>query len=315
MDNADFDRFRREMFQLYQQGQYAQALDFTLREAGRFPDRKPATYFWRVCLLALTGRTAEALQTLQEALESGLWFVEAQLRQDSDLKSLQGLPEFERLAATSLARAAEAQAKARPELITLEPAERTTPCPLLIGLHGNNGNAQDFAASWQPLVARGWLVALAQSSQVGGMDRYVWDDQARAEREIRGHDAALIKQYKIDRGKTIVAGFSMGATTAIRLALSGAIEARGFLAVGPGGPLMTQPDLWRPLAESGRGHNRRGYIIAGDQDPWSFEGSKALAKSLTENGVPCELEIHAGLGHDFPPDFEISLERALKFLL
>jgi predicted esterase len=97
--------------------------------------------------------------------------------------------------------------------------------------------------------------------------------------------------------------------------LSGAVEARGFLAIGPGGPLMTQPDLWGPLAESSREHNRRGHIVVGDQDPWSFEGSKALAKSLTEKGVPCELEIHAGLGHAFPPDFQKSLERALEFLL
>jgi predicted esterase len=128
------------------------------------------------------------------------------------------------------------------------------------------------------------------------MDHYVWNDQARAEREIREHDAALRARYTIDRAKTIVAGFSMGATTAIWLALSGAVEARGFIAVGPGGPLMTQPDLLRALAESSQGRNRRGYIVVGDQDTWSFEGSKALAKSLTDSGVPCELEIHAGLG-------------------
>jgi predicted esterase len=231
------------------------------------------------------------------------------------LKSVQGLTEFERLTAISLGRAAEAQAKARPELITLEPAERMTPCPLLIALHGNTSNAQAMASSWQPLVSQGWLVALPQSSQVGGFDGYVWNDQERAEREIREHDAALRVRYPVDRAKTIVAGFSMGASTAIWLALSGAVEARGFIAVGPGGPFMTQPDRWQPLAESSMAHNRRGYIIVGDQDSLSFEGSKALVKSLADSGFPCELEIHAGLGHAFPPDFEKSLECALKFLL
>jgi predicted esterase len=315
MDNADFDRFQGEMFQLYQQGQYAQALDLTLLEYERFPDQKHLTYFWRVCLLAVTGHTTEALQTLAEALDAGLWFSETQLRQDPDVKSLQGQPEFERLAAISLERAAEAQAKARPELVILEPAERTTSCPLLIALHGNNSNAQAMVSSWQPLVSQGWLVALPQSSQVGGIDSYVWNDQARAEREIREHDAALRGRYAIDRAKTLIAGFSMGASTAIWLVLSGAVEARGFIAVGPGGPFMTQPDLWKPLAESSPGRNRRGYIIVGDQDIWSFEGSQALVKSLSDSGVPCELEIHAGLGHAFPPDFQKSLERALKFLL
>jgi hypothetical protein len=73
MDSSDFDNFQGEMLRLYQQGQYAQALDLTLRESGRFPDQKCDTYFWRVCLLAVTGRTMEALHMFEEALEAGLW--------------------------------------------------------------------------------------------------------------------------------------------------------------------------------------------------------------------------------------------------
>jgi hypothetical protein len=34
MDNADFDHFRAEMFQLYQQGRYTQALDLMRARPG-----------------------------------------------------------------------------------------------------------------------------------------------------------------------------------------------------------------------------------------------------------------------------------------
>jgi dienelactone hydrolase len=46
------------------------------------------------------------------------------------------------------------------------------------------------------------------------------------------HFQVLSEQYPIDRKRVVVAGFSMGGGLAIRLALSGALPARGFVGVG-----------------------------------------------------------------------------------
>ncbi|TEU17283.1 MAG: hypothetical protein E3J21_08890 [Anaerolineales bacterium] len=113
----------------------------------------------------------------------------------------------------------------------------------------------------------------------------------------------------------MVAGFSRGGELAIWLALSGTIEVRGFIAVGPGGPYIREPDKWVPLIEASQGRGLRGYLVVGEQDVSCYEGTLALAELFKSRHFPCELEVHPNLGHDFPPEFQQSLARALEFVL
>jgi predicted esterase len=270
-------------------------------------------------MASLINETALALQLLEEALEAGLWWAEAQLREESDLQSLQGLPQFEQLVEVCQKRHAEAQAQAVPVLLTLQPEggcqAGLQPCPLLLALHGNDQTAEGSVGFWRSAVSRGWLLALPQSSQVRGPDGYIWNDQDRAVREIQEHYATLCEQYAIDPDRVVLAGFSRGGELAIWLALSGTIEVRGFIAVGPGGPYTNEPDKWAPLIEASQGRGLRGYLVVGEQDIFCYEGTQALAALLKSRDIPCELEVHPNLGHDFPPDFQQSLARALEFLL
>jgi acetyl esterase/lipase len=134
-------------------------------------------------------------------------------------------------------------------------------------------------------------------------------------REIQEHYDALCRQHAVDPDRVVVAGFSMGGELAIWLALSGTIEARGFIAVGPGGPYMNEPDRWVPLIEASQGRGLRGYLVVGELDVFCYEGTLALAELLKARGVPCQLEVHPNLGHDFPPEFQQSLARTLEFIL
>jgi predicted esterase len=313
-----FSELLTQAAQFYQSGEYAEALDLITREAGRFPTEARRTFFWRVCLASLINETELALRLLEEAFAAGLWYPETQLREDPDLLPLQGLLRFEQLVAICRRRQAEAQAQAVPTLTTLEPEgdcrDALRPCPLLLALHGNNQNVESSIRYWRPAVSSGWLVALPQSSQASGPDIYAWNDRDWAVREIQAHYAALREQYAVDPNRVIVAGFSMGGELAIWLALSSAIQVRGFIAVGPGGPTMQVPDKWVPLVEAGRGRGLRGYLIVGEQDVFCCDGTQTLAALLGSQGIPCELEVHPDLGHDFPPEFEQSLTRALQFI-
>jgi predicted esterase len=319
MNNLTFSDLERQLYQLYQSREYAQALDLATRAASRFPTEAWTVYNWRICMASLINETALALQLLEEALKAGLWYAEAQLREDPDLQPLQGLPEFERLVEECRKRQAEAQAQAAPDLITLQPEggcqAGLQPCPLLLALHGNHKTAEGSVGFWRSAVSEGWLLALPQSSQVGGPDGYVWNDQDWAVREIQEHYATLFEQYAVDPDRVIVAGFSRGGELAIWLALSGTVEARGFIAVGPGGPFTNEPDKWVPLIEASRGPGLRGYLIVGEQDVFCYEGTLALAELLRSRDFPCELEVHPNLGHDFPPEFQQSLSRASGFIL
>jgi predicted esterase len=318
MKDHIFSDLEKQLYQLYQNGEYAQALDLATRAASRFPAEALRTCYWRVCMASLLDETALALQLLEEAVVSGLWYAEAQLRGDPDLQSLQGLPEFERLMEVCRKRQAEAQAQAAPVLLTLQPEDQCQagrqPCPLLLALHGNNKTAEGSVGFWRSAVSKGWLLALPQSSQVRGPDAYVWNDRDWAVREIQEHYAALCEQYAVDPERVVVAGFSLGGELAIWLVMSGTIEARGFIAVGPGGPYMNEPDKWVPLIAASQGSGLRGYLVVGEQDVFCYEGTQSLAALLRSRDVPCELEVHPNLGHDFPPEFQQSLAQALEFL-
>jgi pimeloyl-ACP methyl ester carboxylesterase len=318
MDNLTFSQLLTQAAQFYQSGEYAEALDLITREAGRFPTEARRTYFWRVCMASLINEADLALRLLEEAVAAGLWYPETQLREDPDLLSLQGVPQFEQLVAVCRQRQAEAQAQAVPTLTVLEPEggcrEALRPCPLLLALHGNNQNVESSVGFWRPAVSHGWLLALPQSSQASGPDIYVWNDRDWAVREIQAHDAALRERYAVDPSRVVVAGFSMGGELAIWLALSAAIQVRGFVAVGPGGPYIQAPDNWTPLIEASRERDVRGYLFVGEQDVFCYSGTQALATLLSLHNIPYELKVYPRLGHEFPPGFEQSLARALQFI-
>src|SRR5512136_317591 len=112
MTDLTFSELLGQAYELYQQGEYDQALDLTTREATRFPDQAQQVYYWRICLASKADKPSLATQLLRQAVEAGYWYPEAQLRTDQDLAPLQGRPAFERMAAICRERHAEAQARA-----------------------------------------------------------------------------------------------------------------------------------------------------------------------------------------------------------
>jgi acetyl esterase/lipase len=130
--------------------------------------------------------------------------------------------------------------------------------------------------------------------------------------EVREHDAAIRREYQVDPARVVVGGFSMGGGLAVWLAASGTIEARGFIAVAP---YLEDAGQLRPLIEARQGRTLHGYIVVGDQDDRCYQISQEIAALLRSHDIACELEVHPGLGHVFPPGFEGSLAKGLDFIL
>lgn len=316
MNRLNFREIFERANELYQEERYAQAYALLTQEAERFPGWENRFYFWRMCLATRKGDRELALKIFNQAVEGGQWFYESGLREDADLALLQGHPEFERLAAISRARQDEARAQATPTKLVYKPETvlaEDERWPLLIALHGNNNSALDSADFWRPTIAQGWLFALPQSTQAGGPESFVWSDLDWAEEEIRGHWDDLRGEYPIDPDRLVVGGFSMGGRLAIRLALSGGLPARGFLAICPYLPVEDGFD-WEPLYASAPAGRLRGYFITGEQDSANHLGSERMAASLNELGVACEIESFPDMGHAYPPGMYDCLQRALDFL-
>ncbi len=308
MPGRPFREVRDEMFRLYAEHRYLEALALVRRESPGFPDRWGDTLYWIGCLAAATGDQPRALHALREAVERGHWWSEGMLCGDPDLRSLQGHQEFDTLVAVCKKRQAEAEEQSSPRLLTLRPTSRP-PHPLLITLHGQGGNAEEFAEYWHPAVEGGWLVAVPQSSRMNAPGRFEWSDRDRARDEMREHYAALAREHAIDLSRVILAGFSQGGAVAIWLAARGVIPARGFLGVA-----CAARDLDEIRASVKARPSLRGHLIVGTKD-YVYDRARELADLLRSLAIAVELEAPEGWGHDIPVDFDRRLGRALEFLV
>lgn len=309
MSTLSFDDLQAQIGRHFQSSEYVEALALATQEADRFPEHALHLYYWRTCAASRIGQTQTALGLFEDMLATGLWFGESLLRHSPSYQPLQGLPEFERLV-DAFREQAEGD---HPDSVTeLPDGAAPQPWPTLLALQQNSGTAQDAAGYWRSVVSQGWLLTLPQSSQARWAGSYMWDDQDIARHDVREHFAAVRKQHPIDMDCVIVAGHSMGGQVAIRLVLSGAIKARGFIAVGPWLPDLNE---FRTLIEARRGGALRGYIIFGKKDDSiPHDSIYLLAEMLKSHDVPCVVEAHPDAGHEFPPDFEHRLNKALQFV-
>jgi predicted esterase len=310
----DFDTLYAHMFNLYQQGEYQQALDLMTREEPRFPDRLQDLRYARACMAGCLGQGDLVFELLGAALADGHWYGDY-LWEDADFDSVRETAEFKRLRALSKERLDVVLTTVHPELLTILPAEPRS-APLLIALHGNTSGIRWHQMYWRGAVSAGWLVALPQSSQLSGQDSegnlaFSWDDEATNTRELTAHFAALQAAYTPDMGRVVLGGFSRGAEAAIQVALTGQIPAHSVIAVCAGGPLSREPERWEPIIAQGQGRGLHIHVIMGGQDERFVPGTEKLVDMLHEAGISCELETHEEMGHDYPPDFADRLPERL----
>lgn len=121
----DFLNLQKKIFADYFAGRYREALVSALEAQERFPEQFQRTGFWTACLYCCTGNPDKALLELDKALEKGAWWSENILL-DEDLQPLREREEFKRIKAICRERQAKAAEKSRPELVVLEPPDRSS---------------------------------------------------------------------------------------------------------------------------------------------------------------------------------------------
>ncbi|MFC1960888.1 alpha/beta hydrolase [Chloroflexota bacterium] len=311
-----YDELIQELDRLYDDGQHQAGLDLLLPLLDGFTDpvERRELLLWQVALAAQAGQLDLGVTTLAAALDEGHWYPPVWLTEEDDFAPLHGREGYERLVAVCTARVQQIEASIEPFRAEAVPSGEG-PHPLLLALHGNESSAKGWVSKFRLAVTDGWLVALPQSSQVCGPDKYIWDDRDRAVAEVTGHFSELQDAYAIDAEQIVIGGFSMGAETALFLALTGQIPARGVIAVIPGGPYMADPDQWTALLQRVfPPEGLRVYLIAGLDDHF-YAGAVRLAEILDEAGIACELVGIPEMGHDLPPNFRDNLKDALNFIM
>jgi predicted esterase len=305
METTTFHELTDQMVALYQQNKMQEAFQLVEQNQNAFPDQLARTTFWRMCLLSLTGQSADVLSVFQQGLDSGLWWHE-ELFSDPDLNAVRDMPEFKRLMAVSQERYAEARGKIKRDYTILHPELPSSGLyPLLITLHGRNGNKEDDLAHWELARQRGWLVLSVQSTQPMFHGAYHWHNPEQGLADLHFYYDQVSGQYQIDPQRILIAGFSQGSGMAIYTALTGSLPVRGFIGIGTWWADVNQFDI--------QGKQVRGYFITGGKDH-TLERAHEIQDILRKNNVQFGEEVHADLGHEFSPDFGTSLDKAIEFI-
>jgi predicted esterase len=218
------------------------------------------------------------------------------------------LPEFKQLVDESNQKCLEARKQIKSERVVLLPEDTTKEMPLLIALHGRNGNMESRLPPWDIARQRGWLVLSPQSSQAlypGDMAGYCWDDPAQGMEDILLHINEIKSTYRIDHQRVIIGGFSQGSGMAIYSALRGDMGAQGFIGVA-----TWWEDVDQLVCE---GKGVRGYFVVGEKDH-TLNQTREIQKVLRASSIQFAEEVHPEMGHEFPSDFAPSFDKAIEFI-
>jgi acetyl esterase/lipase len=308
MEQMTFQQLTEELMRLYPEGRFAEALDVVEQHADRFPEQAGRTTYWKMCLLSLCGRTDDLFSVFQQGLDSGLWWAASQFAVETDFDPVRELPEFKRLVAESDRKTVEAQAHIRSDRNILVPDNVSGALPLLIGLHGRNGNKDTDGQHWEIARKRGWLVLLVQSRQALFPGSFCWDDAEKGLADVLFHFEEIKQAYDIDPDRIVIAGFSQGSGQSIYTALSGELGARGFIGVAT---FIAEPEVLIPLIDPAK--LVRGYFITGEKDH-TLDKARAIQTILREHNIPFAEEVHSELRHEFSQDFASSFEKAIRFI-
>jgi predicted esterase len=313
-----FEDFQHKIQASYATGEFSAALELANIARHAFPEHAHLIDYWRIAMSARTGDNLQALNLLEQVLQTGFWYGETLLRKSPSFVSLQGLPAFEVLVERNN-KMRQLEQEALYPLLVLRSEGRCLSdgpsCPLMIALHANAGTAHDSVAFWQPAAQSGWLVAAPQSDQAMWKGAYVWDDRETSREQIKQHYQTLLKTYACDPQQVILAGHSLGGEVAAWLAITGSIPAKGFLAFGPAGPLSDDLQTWLPLVEKAGWSGLRGYLVLGEEDESILRDNlQRWVEMLNTSGIPTELEEVPHAGHEYAPEYESSLLRALEYL-
>ena len=307
-DRESFNKLRNDMMNLYEAGDYTAARELVQANEQNFSEMSARITFWKICLFSLEGHLDEALSTFRSGLNDGLWWAESQFN-DTDLDPLRGVPEFKKLVVESVQRWERERTQIKPEHVLILPdGSHSDAYPLLITLHGRNGNKESNLEYWEVASRAGWAILSPQSTQPLFPGSYCWDDPLTGFQDILFHLGNTLNAYKIDRERIIIGGFSQGSGMAICTALHPEASISGFIGVGT---WWADLDMIKTLAVPSI--SLRCYFISGQKD-YSLERSREIQSTLRENYIICEEEIHTGLGHEFPTDFEKSFSQAIKFI-
>jgi predicted esterase len=191
--------------------------------------------------------------------------------------------------------------------------DSTAHWPLIVALHGGNGNYESFAEDWHGMANDLKAVIVIppgaiRESQITNS----WESDMNAiEKPILSLVSEFTSKHLADPSQVYLAGFSQGAQASMELSVMrpdvfrGAISMSGFVN--------------RFISDSilQKAHDRgvRIYAVSGEYEDKSFRLQiDTFHTRCVQSGIPFDLEINPGMTHEVPLDFRTQILKAWNWI-
>jgi predicted esterase len=304
-----YQDMRAEVVKLYGEERFAEAAEILTEALQRYPDHIMANCV-NLALMHLRMETFEkGVEALGYGLDHGIWYGKYAFL-DPTWDPLKGAPGWAALEARNLEAKELATLAVEPRLEVVLPDDYdpSRSYPLFLALHGGGENVDLFMPNWgSPILAREFIVAFPQSTQLIAMDGYNWtEDMALSLREIGEAFQEVVSQYPVDEDQVVVGGFSSGGVASLEVVLQGTLPVRGFVVLCPAMPDDFSPEAVRAASERGV----RGTLLTTEMDG-RVDQQKRMAEIMNEVGLPLEFHITPDIGHWYPADLAARIDEAI----
>jgi pimeloyl-ACP methyl ester carboxylesterase len=254
---------------------------------------------------ALAGEAEKALASLEAILERGLCVPGNQLEEDIDFSGIRGSERFGRIAALNKIRRkdriAALSSRLRMPSVQHEDSEYA-----VFFLHGNTRNGALERRVFANMASLKDTMYFPDAPEQDFLENsYMWDDEDTAYDYITD---VIEKHKRTFNRKIILAGFSRGARTALKLVYERKYAVEGVIAYAPAAPVR-DIESWDFLFDTIK---VPAEILVGEKDELSNEDCGKLYALFGKGNIPARLTVIQNGGHDYPVDFEGCFADALQ---
>ena len=216
--------------------------------------------------------------------------------------------EFQKISDTDLYLRDSANSVAESQVLIVEPDnfKRSRIYPLIFIYHGGGSNAEKASGKWtSEELDKKYIRVFLQSSRHSDYSTFGWRNSDSIAVKLLEEAYIKVKStYKIDSSDLVVAGISAGATSALYSGFSSSVPVTGVIAICTGIPELLQGQEY--LKNAGV----EVVLVAGENDHYRPRQER-LVDSLSKYNIQYNYSILPGMGHEYPSDFNLFLNKIL----
>jgi len=302
----EFAAQQKRLFSLYEKGNIEEILSFVQHLERDFPEKTENTSYWKASLYLTLHNSGEAIDTLSNALNKGLWWNPQLLSNDPSFRSLQENKEFKNIINECQKIYDDKKIKTKSHLSYYGKNNSNIG---IFALHWGGSNVKEFAPFWcDEDILNNYFMGFPQSSQLYSHNAFDWRNREIAIKDITTEFNKFKKKFHSN--KLILAGASQGGALAIELSLQQNIKNNGFIAIAP--EISDISSVNKILSEQNN-ISIKGCIIISDNNPF-FNNAYELVQVLKNHGVQCKLISNKEKGPFFPENFPTLLPELVDYI-